>query len=96
MLSVQLMQNKGIYISSRDEVANFLASVSKKDMAAVLDDLCTPQEIVELSERLHIFRKLKAGKTQRAIADDLGISVTTVTRGSRVLKYGTGTIDKYI
>lgn len=90
------MQNKGIYTSSREELASFLSSVSKKDMALILDDLCTPQEIVELAERLHVLRKLKEGKTQRTIADDLGISVTTVTRGSRVLQYGAGVIQKYI
>lgn len=95
-VTTAIMKNQGIYSSSRDEIASFLSSVSKKDMSLVLDDLCTPQEIVELAERIHILRQLKAGKTQRVIADDLWLSVTTVTRGSRVLQYGAGVIQKYI
>lgn len=90
------MKNQGIYSTSRDEIASFLSSISKKDMSLVLDDLCTPQEIVELAERIHILRQLKEGKTQRVIAEDLWLSVTTVTRGSRVLQYGAGVIQKYI
>ena len=90
------MKNKGIYKASLDELSSFLTRISKKDMALVLDDLCAPQEVVELTERIHLLYKLKQGKTQRVIAEELWISVTTVTRGSRILKYGTGVIEKYI
>jgi Trp operon repressor len=65
-------------------------------MEGVLNDLMTPQEMMELVERIHLFRQLKDGKTQRAIAEDMGISVTTVNRGSRVLQFGTGMIKDYV
>jgi TrpR family trp operon transcriptional repressor len=58
--------------------------------------LFTPAEIVEIGERIALLKQLKQGKTQRDIAADLGISVTTVSRGSRVLKYGRDMIHKYI
>jgi TrpR family trp operon transcriptional repressor len=62
----------------------------------VLEDMLTPSELVEVWERINIIRSLKEWKTQRDIADDLGISVTTVSRGSRVLKYGRWAIENYV
>lgn len=56
----------------------------------VLSDLLTPQEIEALRERWQIAQLLTAGRSQRDIAAELGVSVTTVSRGSRQLKYGPG------
>jgi Trp operon repressor len=78
------------------KVVDLLSSVPSKDLSRVLEDILTPAEISEVGERIALLEQLKAGKTQRDIAEDLGMSVTTVSRGSRVLKYGTGTITKYI
>lgn len=69
---------------------------SVEELKSVLEDLLTPAEIVEVAERINIFSGLKAGKTQRELADELGLSVTTVSRGARTLKYGTGSIEKYV
>lgn len=77
-------------------IADTLWRVSQDDAQAVLEDLFTPSEIVELGERIALLQQLKQGKTQRDIAEDLGISVTTVSRGARVLKYGKGVIAQYI
>ncbi len=49
-------------------------------MTSILDDICTPKEIMEIDERLKIIQGLAHGKSQREIAADLGISVTTVNR----------------
>lgn len=77
------------------EALNILSNVligikNQSDMKNLLDDLLTPQELTEMAERINIIRLLKQGKTQREIAVELGISVTTVNRGARMLKYGTG------
>ncbi|MCS6983169.1 MAG: trp operon repressor [Candidatus Absconditabacterales bacterium] len=84
------------YHDSLPHVADFLRKISTDDMEDVLQDFLTPQEIVVLAERIELFKQLKAGKTQREIANDMGISVTTVSRGNRVLQYGTGKIGKYV
>jgi len=78
------------------KVADFLANVKKKDLEAVLEDLLTPKEISDLADRIDILRLLAKGESQRDVAKELGISITTVNRGSRVLKRGTGVIQKYI
>lgn len=53
-----------------------------------LRGILTPQELEQLALRLQIVKRLKKGETQRDIADDLGVGIATVTRGSRELKLG--------
>lgn len=60
----------------------------KKDLDGFLEDILSPQEIETLDERIKIMHALVAGKTQREIAEELELSITTVSRGSRILQYG--------
>lgn len=69
---------------------------SKKDVSWILEDLLTPGEIVELADRIQILKLLSEGKSQRDIAQEMWISVTTVSRGNRVLQYERKSIHKYI
>ncbi len=69
---------------------------TREDLVSVLEDLLTPSEIVEVWDRIRILKMLRDWLPQRQIAEELWISVTTVTRGNRVLKYERRTIDKYI
>lgn len=77
-------------------VVGLLGKIQHAEIEWVVEDLFTPSEIVELWERIALLRQLKAWSTQRTIASDLGISVTTVSRWSRVLKYGRWMIEKYL
>ncbi len=58
------------------------------DLDGFLEDMLSPQEIEALDERIKIMHALSAGKTQREIAEELELSITTVSRGSRILQYG--------
>jgi TrpR family transcriptional regulator, trp operon repressor len=60
----------------------------KDDLDGFLEDILSPQEIETIDERIKIMHALVAGKTQREIAEELGLSITTVSRGSRILQYG--------
>jgi len=53
-----------------------------------LEGLLTPAELQAISQRLQIIRLLKAGLSQRAVAQQLGVGIATVTRGSRALQAG--------
>jgi TrpR family trp operon transcriptional repressor len=77
-------------------ITSLLSQAHHDDLEWVLIDLLTPAEIREISDRIHILQLLRSGKTQRDIATELGISITTVSRGSRVLQYGGQVITKYI
>jgi len=86
-----------IFQDSLTLLSNSLSSIkNQNDMENFLNDLLTPQEVVDISDRINIIKLLKLWKTQRDIAQELWISITTVNRGSRVLKYGTWVVDKYV
>lgn len=65
----------------------FLILQSKKEVLNFLKDLCTPQELVALSERWKVCRLLSTGKySYREIHALTGASLTTIGRVSRFLK----------
>jgi len=68
----------------------------KEDFGNVLEDILTAGEITEIADRILIVKYLKEGIGQREIAQKLGISITTVSRGSRLLQYDRKAIQKYI
>jgi Trp operon repressor len=50
----------------------------------------TSSEIIELCDRVKIVQGLVSGKTQRQIAQDVGVSSTKVTAGSKEIQFGVG------
>lgn len=66
----------------------------KKDLQNFIEDSFTPKEIIDLADRIKIFEALLEWKSQRSIANELELSVTTVNRGSRILQYWTWIITK--
>jgi len=67
-------------------VNHLLAQKSSKEMEKALSDLLTASELDEVAKRLQIIEMLAAGVTQRQIAENLGVGIATVSRGSNVLK----------
>ena len=63
---------------------------TREEAAALLRDLCTPAEIEAFAERFAIARLLSRDMSYRDVADELGASVTTVSRVSHWVMHGTG------
>lgn len=61
---------------------------TKAEMRDFLLGILTPAELVEIPTRLQIVKKLKQGVGQHQIAQELGVGVATVTRGSKELQKG--------
>ncbi len=80
----------------KDLLKLFASIESEKEAEMLLQDLLTPQELDSLSERWQLIQKLHEGKSQRDIAEELGISVSKITRGSRMLQYGTGGFQYFL
>jgi TrpR family trp operon transcriptional repressor len=75
-------------------VVNYLMTqTTEEHMSAALEGLLTPHEQQELINRLHIFELLSQGVSQRQVAQQLGVGIATVTRGSRALQAGSYKID---
>lgn len=72
-----------------NELVETVLSLKKKEIAlAFLQNILTPAELDEIATRLQIVKLLKKGLPQREVAEKLGVSIGTVSRGSRELKYG--------
>jgi TrpR family transcriptional regulator, trp operon repressor len=74
----------------------FASIDSVKEAEMLLGDMLTPQELESFCERWQLVQRLHSGKSQRAIADELGISISKVTRGSRALQYGSGGFEYFL
>ena len=59
---------------------------NKELMKEFLMDILTPAEFETIALRWQIVKKLHKGEDQRSIAGELGLGVSTVTRGSRELR----------
>jgi TrpR family trp operon transcriptional repressor len=69
------------------DIARVLAKLTDpKAVERLLRELLTPSEIKKLSLRWDIVRLLAEGRSQRAIARRLGVSLCKITRGARELK----------
>ena len=73
--------------AARADFAELSAAVARLRGAAeaerFLAELFTPSECVELSKRWALMRELLAGKSQRAIARELRLSLCKITRGAK-------------
>jgi len=67
-------------------VEHLLCEETPQQMEAALRALLTDSELDEITKRLQIFKRLQAGYPQRQIAEELGVGIATVTRGSNALK----------
>ncbi|MBI5753697.1 helix-turn-helix domain-containing protein [Candidatus Peregrinibacteria bacterium] len=79
------------------ELAKTVASIRDNELAeAFLHNILTPAELDEISKRLQIVKLLMKGVSQRDVAKKLGVSMGTVSRGSRELKYGENGFKKIL
>lgn len=69
---------------------------SKEDCAALLDDLCTYQEVEQMAQRAAAAKLLTEGRTYAEIVEETGISSATLSRVSRALRHGTGAYAKLL
>lgn len=73
----------------RENIAEMARALSGADPALVeefLYSLFTPAEADEMAKRWALVKELAHGTPQRRIAEDLGLSLCKITRGSRELK----------
>lgn len=72
-----------------NELADTIVSITERQTAKdFLKNILTPQELEDIVKRLQVVKLLKQGISQREIAKKLEVSIGTITRGSRELKYG--------
>jgi TrpR family transcriptional regulator, trp operon repressor len=75
---------------ARDLYELFGSVRDAEEAEMLLKDILTPQELASVAERWQLVQALESGLPQRDIAKKLGISISKITRGSRMLQYGEG------
>lgn len=60
------------------------------DIAALLEDMCTPKEVENMAERLFTARLLLEGCTYNQVMSQADISSATLSRVSRCVQQGKG------
>src|SRR3989338_10359038 len=72
------------------------ASGNQELLELFLRDILTPNEFETLALRWQIVKRLKKGQTQRGVVDELGLGMSTVTRGSRMLRNKNGGFNRLL
>ena len=67
-----------------------LNCTQESEMASLLADLCTPQEVEKLAQRAAAAQMLLNGKTYAEVIAETEISSATLSRVSRALRHGSG------
>lgn len=69
---------------------------SSKNLANVIDDLLTEEEILDLAQRLRIAKLILDGKNYDEISEAVSTSTSTVSKIGQVIKYGKGGLQKVL
>lgn len=62
---------------------------NEKECAAFFEDLCTPQELNAIAQRLHVASMLTDGNVYNTIVEATGASTATISRVNKTLTYQT-------
>lgn len=76
----------------KDENMNYLFKAiltlkTDEECAAFFEDLCTPQELKAISQRLHVAKLLTADCVYNEIVKQTGASTATISRVNKTLNY---------
>ncbi len=73
------------------QLCTVLAKITEPEqVAALLDDLCTQNELEQISQRIECARLLLEGNTYSKIIAETEISSATLSRISRCIQHGSG------
>ena len=70
------------------EVLNSLKNT--EEFKIFFEDICTPQEIANMNQRIECAVMLQEGKTYTEIIEKTGISSATLSRISKCIQHSTG------
>ena len=83
--------------SAKEFLTSLLCSITDADeMNALLEDLLTPREMIDIIQRYLLMDDLYQGISQRDIATKRKVSPCKITRGSRMLKKKDGYMRKLL
>ena len=91
-----MTQNEIIEERKRSLCEVFARITSADDFALLLEDLCTYNELEQLSQRLYAARLFLEGGTYSKINEETSVSSATLSRISRCVRHGSGGYTKVL
>ncbi len=85
--------NDAAYLSL---VQHLTELTDSQEIDAILAALLTDKELQDIANRVRIFDLLQHGVTQRAISQQLGVGIATVSRGAKALQRQEDAINKLL
>ncbi len=84
MQKVSLNKDQQLLIDS------FFMIKTKKNLTSFVEDLFSPEETLDLAQRLKIAKLILEGKTYEEIATEIPVSTSTISKIGQVIKFGKG------
>jgi len=82
---------------SLSKIAKILSELdNEQEVHSFLNELFTEGELSDLSKRWCILELLKKGYTQRAISNELNVSLCKITRGAKIIKNKNSVTTRYL
>ena len=79
------------------KIAKILSELdNEQEVYSFLNELFTEGELSDLSKRWCILELLKKGYTQRAISNELNVSLCKITRGAKIIKNKNSVTTRYL
>ncbi len=86
--------SKSVHTEAVDLLFKAILSLeTKEECYSFLEDLCTVNEILSLSQRFAVAKMLREGYTYLEISEKTGASTATISRVNRSLIYGNDGYD---
>lgn len=76
--------------------STLLRCKTEEDVACLLADLCTYQEVEQMAQRIAAAKLITEGMTYAEIIEKTGISSATLSRVSRAIRHGSGGYEKFL
>lgn len=71
-------------------ISSFFKVKTKKNLTLLVEDLFSPEETLDLAQRLKIAKLILDGKTYEEIAEEISVSTSTISKIGQVIKFGKG------
>jgi len=71
-------------------IDSFFKIKTKENLTNFVEDLFSPEETLDLAQRLKIAKLILDGKTYEEIATEIPVSTSTISKIGQVIKFGKG------
>lgn len=71
-------------------INSFFKVKTKKNLTKFIEDLFSPEETLDLAQRIKIAKLILDGKTYEEIAAEIPVSTSTISKIGQVIKFGKG------